>query len=667
MALVVALLVGPAAVCPVGRAAAAPVQAEPEPAVPATPVGRDALAADLDAVMAFSPADSCLSVTMDDEVAYRHGADRPLVPASTEKLLTAEVALDQLGVDHRYATRVLATGPVVDGVVQGDLVLVGSGDPTLFTDAYRLARRIGDERPRTSFDALAAQVQAAGIVRVAGRVVGDESRYDAVRTGPTWPARYADQGQSGPLSALTVDEGYTLGPPPAGSAAPASRRRSADPPADAARTLNDRLLFRGIQAGGPPGSGTSPPGATEVTRVTSAPLRSIVERMLLASDNQIAELLTKELGLTKGEGGTTVAGAAVIERRIGELGGLPPGSDVVDGSGLDGGNRVTCDQLVSALLRSGGIDGTLGRGLPVAGRSGTLAGRFRGTVAEGRLRAKTGSLNDVTALAGFVPVEGGGTITFAYLANGRPVDAGVLGVQDLLAAVLARYQTPCADAADGLLVAPLAPYAAQVGTLSMFPLQSVLLPGALLPLHVFEDRYRALVERCLAADEDFGVVLISRGSEVGGGDLRTDVGTRARIVRAEAAPDGRCGILAAGTRRIRVDGWLEDDPYPRAEIRDWPDPAPGGGVAAALGGAVVRLRRVLALRAELGEAGPPATVDLDPDDPSLASHRLVGLSPLGDLDRQELLSAPSIEDRLARLEALLVEEEQVSQLRLAGG
>jgi uncharacterized protein len=107
--------------------------------------------------------------------------------------------------------------------------------------------------------------------------------------------------------------------------------------------------------------------------------------------------------------------------------------------------------------------------------------------------------------------------------------------------------------------------------LPMFPLGSVLLPGMLLPLHVFEPRYRALVDHVLQGDGRFGVVLIERGHEVGGGDQRSDVGTVAEVVRTEVLPDGRWALLVAGRERIRVDRWLDDDPYPRAEVHAWPD------------------------------------------------------------------------------------------------
>lgn len=105
----------------------------------------------------------------------------------------------------------------------------------------------------------------------------------------------------------------------------------------------------------------------------------------------------------------------------------------------------------------------------------------------------------------------------------------------------------------------------------MFPLGSVLLPSMVLPLHVFEERYRAMVRDCLAGEREFGVTLIERGSEVGGGDIRAMAGTVAEIVQAEEFDDGRWGVVAVGARRVRVTGWLPDDPYPRAEVEDWPD------------------------------------------------------------------------------------------------
>ena len=201
----------------------------------------------------------------------------------------------------------------------------------------------------------------------------------------------------------------------------------------------------------------------------------------------------------------------------------------------------------------------------------------------------------------------------------------------------------------------------------MFPLGTVLLPGAYLPLHVFEPRYRALVHDCLAGTPEFGVALIERGSEVGGGDARFDVGCVARIIEAGETPDGRFALATVGARRVRVEQWLPDDPYPRAEVTDWPDPDATADDAERLGGVFAELRRVLAMAAELGEAVPPAAgVELT-DDVVTASYQLAALAPVGPLDRLALLGAPTVGDRLGRLAEQLDDLGAVLASRLAGG
>lgn len=200
----------------------------------------------------------------------------------------------------------------------------------------------------------------------------------------------------------------------------------------------------------------------------------------------------------------------------------------------------------------------------------------------------------------------------------------------------------------------------------MFPLGSVLMPTLPLPLHVFEPRYRALVRDCLAGDREFGVVLIERGSEVGGHDVRSNVGTVARIVEAAELPDGRWAIGAIGDRRLRVQSWLPDDPYPQAEVADWPDAAPGPGFDARLGSTVSLLRQALALAAEAGEAVAPATIALSADG-ILATHQACAVAPIGPLDQQRLLSAATPEARLEALSTLLTEVIEVLRFRLGGG
>ncbi|HEX7132648.1 MAG TPA: LON peptidase substrate-binding domain-containing protein [Iamia sp.] len=202
----------------------------------------------------------------------------------------------------------------------------------------------------------------------------------------------------------------------------------------------------------------------------------------------------------------------------------------------------------------------------------------------------------------------------------------------------------------------------------MFPLGSVLVPSMVLPLHVFEERYRRMVRDCLDGTPEFGVVLITRGSEVGGGDVRTDVGTVARMVEAAELPDGRFALHCVGTRRIRVERWLDDDPYPRAEVDDWPDDVDGtpDDLAEGRDRALVELRRALGLQAELGDPAPPATVEVDLD-PEPASHQIAALAPIGPLDRQRLLAVPGTAGRLAAAHTLLVDAVELLEARLALG
>jgi Lon protease-like protein len=199
--------------------------------------------------------------------------------------------------------------------------------------------------------------------------------------------------------------------------------------------------------------------------------------------------------------------------------------------------------------------------------------------------------------------------------------------------------------------------------LPMFPLGSVLFPSMLLPLHVFEPRYRQLVHDCIEGEPEFGVVLIERGSEVGGGDQRTTVGTLARIMEATPFDDGRWAIGCVGMQRIRVQRWLSDAPYPRAEVEEWDEPDEPTAPTDQLDRAVRTVRQSLALRAELGDEAAPATIELS-DDPVLVTYQLAAVGPFGPADRQRLLEAPDAAARLERLHALALEDLDYLRLRL---
>ena len=202
----------------------------------------------------------------------------------------------------------------------------------------------------------------------------------------------------------------------------------------------------------------------------------------------------------------------------------------------------------------------------------------------------------------------------------------------------------------------------------MFPLGTVLFPHAALPLHLFEDRYRALAETCLRGDGRFGVVLIERGFEVGGGDQRFGVGTVAHIVEAARTPDGRYLLATVGTERFRIKKWLDDDPFPRAEIDMLSEPKRLPSDAGARRADVQRLLgRVLAMSAELGDPAAPVGAAALDDDPLKASYEAAARAPIGPLDAQSLLELDDPGARFERLEAMLVDAAEVLELRLGGG
>ncbi|HTK17404.1 MAG TPA: LON peptidase substrate-binding domain-containing protein [Acidimicrobiia bacterium] len=191
---------------------------------------------------------------------------------------------------------------------------------------------------------------------------------------------------------------------------------------------------------------------------------------------------------------------------------------------------------------------------------------------------------------------------------------------------------------------------AEPAALPMFPLGTVLFPHALLPLHVFEPRYRLMTQRVLAGDGEFGVVLIERGSEVGGGDTRFGIGTVARVVRAQELPDGGYALATVGMRRIQVTRWLPDDPFPQAEVADL------GDVASESDGP----RRARALDAfaavcDLHRRIDPRLPEMPEIDgaPVRASYEIAALAPIGPLDAQRVLEVPSAGDRLDLLADLL--------------
>lgn len=356
-------------------------------------------------------------------------AGRLLVPASNQKLYTTATALLTLGPTARRVTTVVGDGSAATGdgtVAPRDLYLVGAGDPGL-SDAG-----LAD---------LADQLTAGtGLRRVTGGVVGDERLLDGRRG--SFDSRWAaDLDLGGQLGALVVRHGATDAKGPAHLAA---------------ARLQGLLSRRGVRFGRAARTGTAPPrpvtasgttggagvgaatGATDevLAAEPSAPVSELIRRTNEPSDNFYAELLLKVVGAEAGGAGTTPAGLAVARSTLRGLGVRPV---MVDGSGLSHANRTSPRQLGTLLtaMSRGAAAAPWRASLAVAGRSGTLRKRMRGTAAAGRCRGKTGTLRGVSALSGYCTTTGGRRLAFSLLENG--VGPGAKRVEDRMVAAIARY------------------------------------------------------------------------------------------------------------------------------------------------------------------------------------------------------------------------------------
>jgi D-alanyl-D-alanine carboxypeptidase/D-alanyl-D-alanine-endopeptidase (penicillin-binding protein 4) len=334
------------------------------------------------------------------------------IPASVNKLYTTATALTRFGAGGTLRTDVLAqSAPDVKGVVRGDLYLRGGGDPTFGrTQARSLARQLAD----------------GGLAQVTGRVIGDESAWDTLRGGPE--SGYGVSDWAGPLSALSYDEGLT------GRRSPLYQ---AQPARFAARAFTRALRGAGVTVGRAARSGVTDPAATPVLSWISPDMGTIVARTLIPSDNYLAEELLKGLGARFGLAGSTASGATVVEATVEDFGVRPR---IVDGSGLSRSDRTSPREIVKLLaaLDRSDLSDVFENALPLAGRTGTLANRMRSTAASGRCRAKTGTLSDVSALAGICESVSGRRVAFALLMNRASVYWAHVR-QDRIASILARY------------------------------------------------------------------------------------------------------------------------------------------------------------------------------------------------------------------------------------
>lgn len=366
-------------------------------------------AAKLDALTDRIVGPACLRIVDGEDVVADVDGEQALVPASNEKILVAAVALDLIGPDFRYRTE-LQSLPPVDGVVPGDVSLIGGGDPVLRTSD------VPDPLPHpafntTSLDALADQLVRIGVTSIQGDIVGDGSRYDDEFRVPSWDDAITNL-DAGPYDALLVNDGIIE-----------NGNYGRVPARSAAVVFTELVRARGIEVTGGAANEdrVTDPSFTTLALIESEPFTEILVELLHTSDNNTAEMIVKEIGYQARGEGTRLAGLDVVRGRLAEWGMPVEGLVLDDGSGLSRANRVSCETL-TAVITASPVAAELIDLFPVAGRDGTLADQLIGTPAEGRLQAKTGTLTDVKALTGSQPGRDGGPVEFSLVLNGDGAD-----------------------------------------------------------------------------------------------------------------------------------------------------------------------------------------------------------------------------------------------------
>lgn len=429
---------------------------------------------------------------------YQHNAGKLLIPASNQKVLIGSVALRLLGADFRYVTTVGSTAPIVDGVLSGDLVVTGSGDPSVSD------RMAGDAM--TPLRAIADSLAARGLTRVSGGIVRGGDAFPGAAVGFGWPwnslesASYAGVDElnfNEGITRLVVRGGLTLGDVPTVSSLPARTfprirvlARTAHPtpsalprrggrssirarpdssdlaliildgeiaPGDSATititqrdpsvayltALKEALVARGIAVDGNASSWGIVTTSQPLVAISSPPLQEMLGHFLKPSQNAIGEILLRTLGSVRTGVGTPDSGARVVRTQLLEWGALPDGFIVRDGSGLSRSDMVTPATLVTIFdaMRRDSVFRVFYDALPIAGVDGTIRGRMRDTPAMGNVHAKTGTLDMVRSLSGYVTTADGRLLLFSMLANNWTVPVREIErVQDAIAVRLSQMR-----------------------------------------------------------------------------------------------------------------------------------------------------------------------------------------------------------------------------------
>lgn len=423
------------------------------PPPPPPPETRPALIERLEALVTgpdLAVASANLEVAVRDEYGrplLDHNSTGPVLPASTQKLVTAASALLTFGPDHTFATTASAKEPVTDtGTVVGDLVLVGSGDPVLGTPLY--SRYVYPARPRTPLENLADSIVAAGVTRITGGVVGDGTAFSGPQNPTGWKERYFWDFDARTITGLTVDAGLRYTIDGIDGDAKVKLELAPDPAAEAAAALYTLLVERGVTIeGGVRSAAETVPVTTFVAEVRSAPLADLLKFMMQRSDNHMADTIFRAAGLASAATSSWATGDETAREALALIGVELPQGVLADGSGLSRDDRLSAAYLAD-------LDAAMGRSelrevwwslMSIAGREGTLRKRLRGTIGEGRFLGKTGTLDDVMAVAGVVQGTEGRRYHLAVIANdARGNDRTVVRtLMDQLALVLAEDLDGC--------------------------------------------------------------------------------------------------------------------------------------------------------------------------------------------------------------------------------
>ena len=387
----------------------------------------------LDDMMSTAPSSACVHVTLDGRAPplYESNAGIQVMPTEAFLLLTLATAHKELGPDHTYSTSVLSVVPMEDGVVNGDIYLVGGGDPLLLTPEFTATLDQGQNRLHTPVEDLAQQLVDDGLALVTGAVVGDATRYDDLLYVGTWPESLVASENIGTLLALQFDDGWVQFPisesavedgvvVDEGAGEPAGYQAAEDPPFYAAALFDDMLEARDVVIRRSPRSEAVPDeeGVYTLAVIESAPLSEHYQQILDNRDIETTELLLKEIGHVTSGTGSTRAGSRAVETVLAGIGVDLDEFQLLqfDGSGQDPANVATCP-VFTALLDSDEFSSFFHELLPTAAEDASLQPRFAGVENPGRLRALSGGSSSATVMIGYIDIGRGQEMTFAFIAN----------------------------------------------------------------------------------------------------------------------------------------------------------------------------------------------------------------------------------------------------------